>query len=1196
MEPRQNEFSDHINGFTLYDEDILPIFDQNPGLANEYKFKDEHLDLSFLEHPYTAPDPNPGSLSVSPGMLAQVESPDEFNDYVFKFIDQILVEEDDEDIQSMFCDPLDLQATERSLYQVLGEAYPSSSQPPLTLSPNVENTEDNVFGSSGEYSTNSSTSNSNSTHPDWPGSYTFDSLPPFTKTQSLENPPLWSFGSTTSDVGGTMDEMLSTQIAQNIFTDSESIKQFNKGMEEASKFLPSSKPLVIDLDDYDLPSDSRDAPPEVVVKEEKVEKEKPSNGVRGRKHYQLEDNDYPEERSSKQSAVYVEEDELSEMFDRVLLGADANGKPIACCKEPPILVDNKSQKNGLVVGSNNGRNAHPQRKKTNEAVDISTLLLSCAQSVAVGDRRTANEQLNQIRQHASTSGDASQRLAHVFAIGIEARLAGTGSQLYAAKSAFRISAAEKLQAYQVYLSACPFKKIAMFFANKMIYEASSNSSTLHIVDFGIAYGFQWPILIKHLSERPGGAPKLRITGIEFPQPGFRPAERLEETGRRLANYCERFNVSFEYNAIASQNWDTIKIDDLKLQRNEFLAVNTLIRFKNLLDETVVVESPRDKVLKLIRDMKPDIFVHGVVNGSYSAPFFVTRFRETLFHYSALFDMFDATIERENEHRLNFEKEFYGREAMNVIACEGADRVERPETYKQWQVRISRAGFKMKPLNQEIVSKLRCKVRGGYHKDFKPIFPSTIEALDLNFPSTIGVVSSRGKKNRQAPECGGYEQHRSNKHLAGGWPEEEQMETKEIVTMIDKLLLCPGSNHVGLHDELACCPFDRPVSPLITGKQRRKRSDATKEIVDLKSLLTQCAQAVSSNNKLGVERILKKIRNHSSPRGDSEERLAHYFADALDARYAGTGMDLYSNLALSKIMASDIVKAYQVYVSTCPFKKMSNIYANKMIGNLARGSPRLHIIDFGILYGFQWPCLIQGLSARLGGTPRLRITGIDFPQPGFRPAERVEETGRRLADYCKRFNVPFEYHAIARQWDDIKLEDLKINEDEILVVNCLYRLRNVPDETVLGAIDCPRESVLKLIKMIKPNLFLHGVVNGNYNAPFFLTRFREAYFNFSVLFNMFEAAMNREDEERLLFEKEVIGREVINVIACEGTRRIERPETYKQWQARNERAGFTPVPMNGEIMKEVRAKVKIGFHRDFMVDDDGHWMVQGWKGR
>ena len=69
--------------------------------------------------------------------------------------------------------------------------------------------------------------------------------------------------------------------------------------------------------------------------------------------------------------------------------------------------------------------------------------------------------------------------------------------------------------------------------------------------------------------RPGGPPKLRITGIELPQRSFRTAEQVEETGRRLAIYCERFKVPFVYNAIVTKNWEMIKIGDLKLQRNEF---------------------------------------------------------------------------------------------------------------------------------------------------------------------------------------------------------------------------------------------------------------------------------------------------------------------------------------------------------------------------------------------------------------------------------------------------------------------------------------------------------------------------------------------------------------------------------------------------------------------------------------------------
>ncbi|KAK1353860.1 hypothetical protein POM88_052225 [Heracleum sosnowskyi] len=59
----------------------------------------------------------------------------------------------------------------------------------------------------------------------------------------------------------------------------------------------------------------------------------------------------------------------------------------------------------------------------------------------------------------------------------------------------------------------------------MILDKASNAATLHIIDFGIQYGFQWPVLIQCLSMRPGGPPKLRITGIELPQSGFRQASR-----------------------------------------------------------------------------------------------------------------------------------------------------------------------------------------------------------------------------------------------------------------------------------------------------------------------------------------------------------------------------------------------------------------------------------------------------------------------------------------------------------------------------------------------------------------------------------------------------------------------------------------------------------------------------------------------
>ena len=190
------------------------------------------------------------------------------------------------------------------------------------------------------------------------------------------------------------------------------------------------------------------------------------------------------------------------------------------------------------------------------------------------------------------------------------------------------------------------------------------------------------------------------------------------------------------------------------------------------------------------------------------------------------------------------------------------------------------------------------------------------------------------------------------------------------------------------------------------------------MVDFQNLLTQCAKAVASSDKRTANEVLKQIREHSSPFGDGFQRLAHYFANALEARLAGTGMPVYTPLVSNGTSAADILKAYQVYVTACPFMRMSNYFANRTIGILAqaRKATRIHIIDFGILYGLQWPCLIERLAIRPDGPPKLRITGIELPQPGFRPAERVEKIGRRLQNYCKRLNVPFEYNVIAQKWE------------------------------------------------------------------------------------------------------------------------------------------------------------------------------------
>ncbi|CAN1282783.1 Scarecrow-like protein 33 [Linum perenne] len=464
----------------------------------------------------------------------------------------------------------------------------------------------------------------------------------------------------------------------------------------------------------------------------------------------------------------------------------------------------------------------------------------------------------------------------------------------------------------------------------------------------------------------------------------------------------------------------------------------------------------------------------------------------------------------------------------------------------------------------------------------PVSDDAFNKASIFAPDRDLSPNSGNRKNHERDELGfeSVEDERSNKQSAVS-QEDDEPEKK----MLDEVLLCSCKE---------VCTSRGHHHPEKKNGRGRKNNKKRGEVIDLWTLLTQCAQAVASSDQRTTNELLKQIRQHSSEIGDGNQRMAHYFANALETRLAGAATPKYTVDVKGKTPMTEILKAYQMFLNSCPFKRMSNFFANRTVFNLAENVSSLHIIDFGILYGFQWPCLIQRLSERPGGPPKLRITGIDFPQPGFRPTERVEETGRRLARYCERFSVPFEYKAIAQKWETITYEDLNIDPDETTVVNCLYRMRNLPDDTV--AVESARDAVLGLIHRVRPQVFIHGIANGSYNAPFFVTRFREALFHYSSLFDMFEATVQREDDYRLLFEREMYGRDIMNVVACEGAERVERPETYKQWQTRNTRAGFRQLPLDEIILKKVRSTVKSEYDKDFGVDADGRWMLQGWKGR
>lgn len=357
-------------------------------------------------------------------------------------------------------------------------------------------------------------------------------------------------------------------------------------------------------------------------------------------------------------------------------------------------------------------------------------------------------------------------------------------------------------------------------------------------------------------------------------------------------------------------------------------------------------------------------------------------------------------------------------------------------------------------------------------------------------------------------------------------------------------------------------------------------------------LLQCAQAVVTDDVNTATMLMSELRQISTPHGSGLQRVAHYFVEGLLARLSGTGADLFTAFMTPRASAVDVVRAYQVFVHKVPHIKMAHYFANTVLLNVFDGAETVHIIDYGILYGYQWPSLLQALATRPEGPPKLvRITGIEFPQPGHFPDQRVKETGRRLAQFAAGLGIPFEFKAVADKWENVHPSSLNLRDDDVLAINSIFRLRHLLDESVLPS--SPRRTVLERIRSMNPRVFVTGVVSMAGNSPFFSSRLRETIINYSSHFEALDATLGRDSIDRHIIEREIFGRDILNVTACEGMERIERPEPYTQWQRRLRNAGFHQVSLKECLFNSTREILR-GYHENFSIGQDENWLLTGWK--
>ncbi|ONK73269.1 uncharacterized protein A4U43_C04F29180 [Asparagus officinalis] len=325
--------------------------------------------------------------------------------------------------------------------------------------------------------------------------------------------------------------------------------------------------------------------------------------------------------------------------------------------------ESSSDSNLSSISSNNRETRTPKQ-----------LLFDCAATISEGNMEEASGIIAELRQIVSIQGDPPQRLAAYLVEGLAARMASSGQGLYNALKCKEPPTSDRLSAMQILFEVCPCFKFGFMAANSAITEAIKDEEKVHIIDFDINQGSQYFNLIQDLSRRKNKPVRLRITGVDDPESVQRKIGGLKVIGQRLAKLAEDLGVPFDFRAIAAKTGD-VTPSMLDCGRGEALVVNFAFQLHHMPDESVSTVNQRDCLLRMVKSLEPKLVtvVEQDVNTN-TAPFF-PRFVEVYNYYSAVFESLDATMSREDPDRMNVEKQCLARDIVNIVACEGADRIE-----------------------------------------------------------------------------------------------------------------------------------------------------------------------------------------------------------------------------------------------------------------------------------------------------------------------------------------------------------------------------------------------------------------------------------------------------------------------------------------------------------------------------------------
>ncbi|KAI3880671.1 hypothetical protein MKX03_008082 [Papaver bracteatum] len=256
----------------------------------------------------------------------------------------------------------------------------------------------------------------------------------------------------------------------------------------------------------------------------------------------------------------------------------------------------------------------------------------------------------------------------------------------------------------------------------------------------------------------------------------------------------------------------------------------------------------------------------------------------------------------------------------------------------------------------------------------------------------------------------------------------------------------ATGHLGLEkvvdDNEFCsevdCGVNEFMETVLVEETRHLKENIQEEFMDESSLtdmLLTAAEAIEAEDWLLALRVIERLKSRLTDRQNGKNsflKLAFFFTQGLQYK-SFNAPELPHIPPVQK--QTNTMSSFQMLQELTPYVKFAHLAANQAILETTQGDPEVHVIDFDVMEGIQWPPLMIDLVSRKGAS--LRITAV-VGDP--RSIVHTQQTGRRLKEFADSIYLPFRFEQILLENEE---DYERIDESNKLIANCMIHQLHKP---------------------------------------------------------------------------------------------------------------------------------------------------------